>query len=62
MDGVIIAAIITKDGSFNDKIPNKVCVVSQTTEKEENWDKTINNLSIILRNLYHLIQFVQQQK
>ena len=38
-------AIITNDGSFKDHLPNKVCVVSQTTEKEENWDKTINNLS-----------------
>ncbi len=38
-------AIITNDGSFKSKLPNKVCVVSQTTEKEENWDKTINNLS-----------------
>lgn len=38
-------AIITNDGSFKDNLPNKVCVVSQTTEKEENWDKTINNLS-----------------
>lgn len=38
-------AIITKDGSFNDNLPNKICVVSQTTEKEENWDKTIDNLS-----------------
>ena len=40
------SAIITKDGSFNEKLSGKVCVVSQTTEKEENWDKTINNLSI----------------
>ena len=38
-------AIITNDGSFKDHLPNTVCVVSQTTEKEENWDKTINNLS-----------------
>ena len=38
-------AIITKNGSFNENLPNKICVVSQTTEKEENWDKTIDNLS-----------------
>ncbi|MBP3916810.1 MAG: 4-hydroxy-3-methylbut-2-enyl diphosphate reductase [Clostridium sp.] len=38
-------AIITNDGSFKDHLPNKVCVVSQTTEKEENWDKTMANLS-----------------
>ena len=38
-------AIITNDGIFKDHLPNKVCVVSQTTEKEENWDKTMANLS-----------------
>jgi 4-hydroxy-3-methylbut-2-enyl diphosphate reductase len=35
-------AFITKDGSDIDNLPNKVCVVSQTTEKEENWEKTLN--------------------
>lgn len=39
------SAIITKDGYFNKKLPNKICVVSQTTEKEENWKNTLNNLS-----------------
>lgn len=38
-------AIITNDGKFKNTLPNKVCLVSQTTEKEENWNKTINNLS-----------------
>lgn len=38
-------AIVTKDGNVNENLPNKVCVVSQTTEKEENWNVTINNLS-----------------
>lgn len=38
-------AIITKDGNFDIKLPDKVCVVSQTTEKEENWNNTINNIS-----------------
>lgn len=37
--------IITKDGSFDVKVPNKVCAVSQTTEKEETWKSTISNLS-----------------
>ena len=37
--------IITKDGSFVDKVPRKVCAVSQTTEKEENWKNTISNLA-----------------
>lgn len=39
-------AIITKDGSIpENNLPKKVCVVSQTTEKKQNWDKTIENLS-----------------
>ena len=42
-------AYITKDGSINidlsDESYKKVCLVSQTTEKEENWEKTMNNLS-----------------
>lgn len=32
-------AIITSDGNFQGSIPNKVCVVSQTTEKQDNWKK-----------------------
>ena len=31
--------------AFKEHIPQKICVVSQTTEKEENWDKTLENLS-----------------
>ena len=38
-------AIVTKDGKIIEDLPNKVCVVSQTTEKEENWNITINNLN-----------------
>lgn len=38
-------AILTKDGSFSGDLPKKICAVSQTTEKKENWQKTINNLS-----------------
>ncbi|GAB6170260.1 bifunctional 4-hydroxy-3-methylbut-2-enyl diphosphate reductase/30S ribosomal protein S1 [Clostridium carnis] len=38
-------AIITSDGNFNNELPNKICAVSQTTEKEETWKKTLNNLS-----------------
>jgi 4-hydroxy-3-methylbut-2-enyl diphosphate reductase len=44
-------AIITKDGSFSLKLPPKVCAVSQTTEKEENWKKTIDNLSSNVKEL-----------
>ncbi|MDU2157062.1 bifunctional 4-hydroxy-3-methylbut-2-enyl diphosphate reductase/30S ribosomal protein S1 [Clostridium sp.] len=39
------SAIITKDGTFEEELPKKICVVSQTTEKEETWKKTLNNLS-----------------
>lgn len=38
-------ALITKDGTLPDNIPSKICAVSQTTEKEENWKNTLNNLS-----------------
>lgn len=38
-------AIITKDGSVPNELPYKVCAVSQTTEKKQNWDKTLENLS-----------------
>ena len=38
-------AIITKNGDLPSNIPSKVCFVSQTTEKEENWNKTLDNLN-----------------
>ncbi|MDO5516683.1 MAG: bifunctional 4-hydroxy-3-methylbut-2-enyl diphosphate reductase/30S ribosomal protein S1 [Clostridium sp.] len=37
-------ATITKDGNFTEEIPNKICVVSQTTEKKKNWDNTLEHL------------------
>ena len=40
-------AIITKDGNFKDSIPQKVCVVAQTTEKIKNWENTLNNLKSV---------------
>ena len=40
-------AIITKDGTFEECIPQKVCVVAQTTEKMKNWENTLNNLSSV---------------
>lgn len=44
-------AIITKGDELPD-IPNyKVCVVSQTTEKKENWDKLLNRLSTYNLNI-----------
>lgn len=35
-------AIVTKNGSDIKDLPRKVCVVSQTTEKQENWKKALN--------------------
>ena len=40
------SATITKNGNFKEPLTGKVCAVAQTTEKEENWDKTIQNLSL----------------
>ncbi|MBL4930926.1 bifunctional 4-hydroxy-3-methylbut-2-enyl diphosphate reductase/30S ribosomal protein S1 [Clostridium paridis] len=38
-------AIITKNGDIDESNLEKVCLVSQTTEKKENWEKTLNNIS-----------------
>lgn len=39
-------AIITADGTFKEDIPKgKLCIVSQTTEKQENWQKTIGSVA-----------------
>ena len=38
-------AIISKDGTLPKDLPKKVCVVSQTTEKKENFNKIVDNLS-----------------
>lgn len=38
-------ASITHDGNFEEKLPTKICAVSQTTEKEENWKNTLKNLA-----------------
>lgn len=48
------SAIITKDGNFKEILPNKVCVVCQTTQKKENWTKAINNIS---ENVKELLAF-----
>lgn len=44
-------AYITKDGSFNTDLPSKICAVSQTTEKEDTWEKTIKNITSDSREL-----------
>lgn len=45
------SAIITKDGNLEGDIPQKVCVVSQTTEKMKNWETLIKNLSTKVKEL-----------
>ena len=37
-------ATITKDGNIDIELPDKVCAVSQTTEKKKNWDNTLESL------------------
>lgn len=36
------SAIISKNGENLEYLPNKVCLVSQTTEKKEHWEKILN--------------------
>ncbi len=38
------SATISKDGSNINNIPRKVCVVSQTTEKQANWEKVLSKV------------------
>lgn len=38
-------AIVTKSGEVETQLPDKVCLVAQTTEKQENWEKTFNSIS-----------------
>jgi (E)-4-hydroxy-3-methyl-but-2-enyl pyrophosphate reductase (IPP and DMAPP forming) len=47
-------AIISKDGVNLDKLSNKLCVVSQTTEKQSNWEKV---LSIVVKKCKEFIAF-----
>lgn len=47
-------AIITKDGSNLEKLPNRLCVVSQTTEKQSNWEKVLN---IVVKSCKEFIAF-----
>ncbi len=44
-------AIMTKDGNFDEKLPNKICVVSQTTEKEQTWKDTVSNVSTLSKEV-----------
>lgn len=47
-------AIISKDGSDIKNVPNKVCVLSQTTEKQENWEKVLN---VIIKGSKEILAF-----
>lgn len=38
-------AIISKKGENLDDIPQKICIVAQTTEKQENWEKVLSIVS-----------------
>ncbi|WP_123053809.1 bifunctional 4-hydroxy-3-methylbut-2-enyl diphosphate reductase/30S ribosomal protein S1 [Clostridium sp. JN-1] len=47
-------AIISKDGGNLNKLPSKLCIVSQTTEKQSNWEKVLN---IVSKNCKEFIAF-----
>jgi (E)-4-hydroxy-3-methyl-but-2-enyl pyrophosphate reductase len=47
-------AVITRDGSELVKLPRKVCVVSQTTERQETWEKILN---IIVKKCREIVAF-----
>ncbi|QGU95182.1 bifunctional 4-hydroxy-3-methylbut-2-enyl diphosphate reductase/30S ribosomal protein S1 [Clostridium bovifaecis] len=47
-------AIVSKDGLNIIEIPSKVCVVSQTTEKQENWE---NVIGIIAKKCKEFVAF-----
>lgn len=45
------SAIISKKGELPDTLPRKVCVVSQTTEKQENWNKTLAKVTSMSKEI-----------
>ncbi|WP_446899635.1 bifunctional 4-hydroxy-3-methylbut-2-enyl diphosphate reductase/30S ribosomal protein S1 [Clostridium sp. LBM24168] len=47
-------AIISKDGSDLDNLPAKLCIVSQTTEKQINFQKVLN---VVVKNCKEFIAF-----
>jgi 4-hydroxy-3-methylbut-2-enyl diphosphate reductase len=47
-------AVIAKSGENIEKLPRKVCVVSQTTEKQKNWESV---LKIIVQNCKEIVAF-----
>ncbi len=44
-------ALISKDGNNIKDISRKVCVVSQTTEKQENWQKVLNKIITLSKEI-----------
>lgn len=44
-------AIVTKDGSEINIFPSKICVLCQTTEKQENWKKVLNKVISISKEI-----------
>lgn len=47
-------AIISKEGLDLEELPNKLCVVSQTTEKQSNWQKVLN---VVVKKCKEFIAF-----
>lgn len=45
------SAIISKNGENIDAIKGKVCVVSQTTEKQSNWEKVLNKVISLAKEI-----------
>lgn len=45
-------ALISKGGDVDFTVPAKICVVSQTTEKQSNWEKLIARLSKTAKEMY----------
>lgn len=48
------SAIISKDGLNINNLNKKVCVLCQTTEKQENWEKVLN---ILIKNSREILAF-----
>jgi len=44
-------ALVTKDGSNLGNLPDKVCVLSQTTEKLSNFEKTLDKVSRLAKDV-----------
>lgn len=51
-------AVISKQGEGLENIGSKVCIVSQTTEKAENWEKVLSKVKDEKEKYCALIQYV----